>query len=270
MAKTPPPKSGGISSSTSTPTGNHATPASVNVSGLNLSSAPAAAILPGSNSVRNILENAIVNQSTSPKEEEINNFPTRRPSPSLSDTALVRGRNSLSNQATASIPLGSGNTVSSIGALGVVPSASEITKRNILGADDRLGSSGMVQPLVSPLSNRLILPQVGKANDGAASVDSSIVNEAAAVSGRVFSPSVVPGMQWRPGSPFQNQNDAVKNFVLKSFSFLLFSCPLFNLVICGTRHVNIRMMIFTCSSSCSFCSSSFSFCSFFPWCFICT
>lgn len=208
VAKTPPPKSGGISSSTSTPTGNHATPASVNVSGLNLSSAPAAAILPGSNSVRNILENAIVNQSTSPKEEEINNFPTRRPSPSLSDAALARGRNSLSNQATASIPLGSGNTVSSIGALGVVPSASEITKRNILGADDRLGSSGMVQPLVSPLSNRLILPQVGKANDGATSVDSSIVNEAAAVSGRVFSPSVVPGMQWRPGSPFQNQNDA--------------------------------------------------------------
>ena len=76
-----------------------------------------------------------------------------------------------------------------------------------MGADDRLGSSGMVQPLVSPLSNRLILPQAAKANDGTVLVDSSTVNEAAA--GRVFSPSGVPGMQWRPGSPFQNQNDAV-------------------------------------------------------------
>ncbi|XP_058737726.1 uncharacterized protein LOC131609915 isoform X1 [Vicia villosa] len=208
VAKTPPPKSSGISSSASTPTGNNATPAFANVSGHNLSSSPAAVVLPVSNSVRNVLENANVNQLASTKEEDINSFPSRRPSPSLSDAALVRGRNSLSNQATASIPLGSGNMVSGNGAFGSLPSASEITKRNILVADDRLGSSGMVQqPLVSPLSNRLILPQVGKANDGTASVDSSTVNEAAAVSGRVFSPSVVPGMQWRPGSPFPNQND---------------------------------------------------------------
>ncbi|CAI8613590.1 unnamed protein product [Vicia faba] len=208
VAKTPPPKSGGISSSASTPTGNNAAPAFVNVSGHNLSSSPAAAVFSVSSSVRNVLENANVNQSASTKEEDINSFPSRRPSPSLSDAALVRGRNSLSNQATASIPLGSGNMVSGNGAFGSLPSASEITKRNILAADDRLGSSGMVQPLVSPLSNRLILPQVGKTNDGTASVDSSTVNEAAAVSGRVFSPSVVPGMQWRPGSPFPNQNDA--------------------------------------------------------------
>ncbi|RDY00173.1 CCR4-NOT transcription complex subunit 3 [Mucuna pruriens] len=214
VAKTPPPKSGGISSATSTPAGNHATPISVNASAHNLSSVPAVASLPGSNSVRNVLENtnvtnsSSVNQSTSTKEEEINSFPSRRPSPSLSDATLLRGRNSLSNQATTSIPLGSGNMVSSNGALGSVPSASEIAKRNILGADDRLGSSGMVQPLVSPLNNRLILHQAAKANDGTVSVDSSTANEAAAVSGRVFSPSVVPGMQWRPGSPFQNQNDA--------------------------------------------------------------
>ncbi|KAG5100979.1 hypothetical protein AAZX31_16G039800 [Glycine max] len=211
VAKTPPPKSGGISSATSTPVGNHATPVSVNISGHNLSGAPVAA-LPSSNSVRNVLENtnvtnsSSVNQSTSTKEEDINSFPSRRPSPSLSDATLLRDRNSLSNQATASVPLGSGNMVSSNVALGSVSSASEIAKRNIMGADDRLGSSGMVQPLVSPLSNRLILPQAAKANDGIVSVDSSTVNEAAA--GRVFSPSGVPGMQWRPGSPFQNQNDA--------------------------------------------------------------
>ncbi|KAL2320449.1 hypothetical protein Fmac_029418 [Flemingia macrophylla] len=214
VAKTPPPKSGGIDSATSTPAGNHASPVSLNVSGHNLSSVPAVAALPGSNSVRNVIENtgasnsSSVNQSTTSKEEEINSFPSRRPSPSLSDATLLRGRNGLSNQATVNIPLGSGNMISGNGALGSVPPASEIAKRNILGADDRLGSSGMVQPLISPLSNRLILPQAPKANDGNVSVDSSTVNEAAAVSGRVFSPSVVPGMQWRPGSPFQNQNEA--------------------------------------------------------------
>ena len=226
-ARTPPAKNSGISSATSTPAGNPATPVSVNVSSHNLSSAPAAAsVLSGSNSVRSPMENtnaansSSVNQPTPLKEEEINSFPGQRPSPSLSDAALRSiGRNNLSNQAAASIPLGAGNMVSTNGALGSVPSASEITKRNMLAADDRLGSSGMVQPLVSPLSNnRMILPQVPKGNDGTASVDSNTVNEAAAVSGRVFSPSVVPGMQWRPGSPFQNQSDAV-NFYL-SFSFL--------------------------------------------------
>lgn len=199
----------------------------MNVSSHTLSSPPAVAAIPSSNSVRNVLESSnvtnssSVNQSTSTKEEDINSFPSRRPSPSLSDATLLRGRNSLSNQATASIPLGSANIVPSNGALGSVPSASEIAKRNMLAADDRLGSGAMVQPLVSPLSNRLILPQAAKANDGTVSVDSGAVNDAAAaVSGRVFSPSVVPGMQWRPGSPFQNQNDAVS---FLSFIFLCFA-----------------------------------------------
>ncbi|QHN86933.1 CCR4-NOT transcription complex subunit [Arachis hypogaea] len=218
-ARTPPAKVSGIISATSTPAGNHATPLSVNVSTHNLSSAPAAgSVLSGSNSVRSPMENAnaanspSANQSSSLKEEEINSFPDQRPSPSLSDAALRSiGRNNISNQAAASIPLGAGNMVSNNGTLGSVPSASEITKRNMLAADDRLGgSSGMVQPLVSPLSNsRLILPQVGKANE-AASADSNVINEAAAVSSRVFSPSVVPGMQWRPGNPFQNQSDAIR------------------------------------------------------------
>lgn len=203
----------------------------MNISAHNLSGAPTiASVLPGSNSVRSTLENpgaanslASVNQSNSIKEEEINSFPGRRPSPSLSDAALVRGisRNSLSNQATPSIPLGSGSMVSSNGAIGSAPSASEITKRNLLGTDDRLGSSGMVQPpLVSPLSNRMTLPQASKGADGTGSVDSINVNEAAAVPGRVFSPTVVPSMQWRPGGPFQNQNEMV------NFYSLVFLCSL--------------------------------------------
>ncbi|KAG4401821.1 hypothetical protein GLYMA_02G071300v4 [Glycine max] len=217
VAGTPPPKSSIVSPTTTTPAGNFSTPVSMNVPMPNLSSPPAiASAMPGSNSVRSSLEisspvnaSSFVNQSSTMKEEEINSFPGQRPSPSLSDVALVRNisRNSLSNQATNNIPLVSGNMVSSNGPLGSVPSASEITKRNILVVDDRLGSNGMVQPLVSPLSNRMIMPQVARPNDGTSSVDSSSVNEAATVSGRVFSPSAVPGMQWRPGSPFQNQND---------------------------------------------------------------
>ncbi|KAG4952281.1 hypothetical protein JHK84_045605 [Glycine max] len=220
VARTPPPKSSIVSPTATTPAGNFATPVSMNVPVPNLSSPPAiASVMPGSNSVQSSLEisspvdaSSFVNQSSTMKEEEINSFPGQRPSPSLSDVTLVRNisRNSVSNQATNSIPLASGNMVSSNGPLGSVPSAPEITKRNILVGDDRLGSNGMVQPLVSPLSNRMIMPQVARPNDGTSSVDSSSVNEAATVSGRVFSPSAVPGMQWRSGSPFQNQNDVVQ------------------------------------------------------------
>lgn len=223
VARTPPSKSNGVNAATLTPAGNHASPVSLNVSVHNLSGPPAAISgIPASNPVRNALENtgaanslSSVNQSSSIKEEEINSFPGLRASPSLTEAAHVRGisRNSLSNQVTSGLPLGSGNIVSSNGALGSVPSASEITKRNILGADDRLGSSGVVQPLLSPLSNRMMLPQAVKANDGTGSVDSSNVNEAAAVSGRVFSPSGVSGVQWRPGSPFQNQSETVIFFI---------------------------------------------------------
>ncbi|XP_054811066.1 uncharacterized protein LOC129312447 isoform X2 [Prosopis cineraria] len=226
VVRTPPSKSSGISSAMSTPAGNFATPVSLNVSSQNLSSATAtASALPGSNSVRTALENtgaansSSVNQSTSVKEDEVNGFPGRRASPSLSDAAHARGisRNSIPNQVTSGIPLASSNIVSGNGALVSVPSgngalvsvpsASEITKRNLMGADDRLGSSGIGQPLLSPLSNRMMLPQTVKVNDGTGSVDPNNVNEAAAVSGRVFSPSGGPGIQWRPGSPFQNQSE---------------------------------------------------------------
>ncbi|WVZ14823.1 hypothetical protein V8G54_012389 [Vigna mungo] len=217
-ARTPPPKSSTVSSTATTPVANFATPVSINVMVPNLSSPPPiSSVTPGSNSLRSSLEissavNAsFVNQSSTVKEDEINSFPVRRPSPSLSDVALIRNisRNSLSNQITNNIPVVSGNMVSSNGPLGSVSSTSEITKRNILVADDRLGSNGMVPTLVSPLSNRMIIPQVARGTDGTSSVDSSNANEGATLSGRVFSPSAIPGMQWRLGSPFQNQNDVV-------------------------------------------------------------
>ncbi|XP_043815806.1 CCR4-NOT transcription complex subunit 3 isoform X5 [Manihot esculenta] len=227
VARTPPAKSGIIgSSAASTPTMNHATPVSVGVSAPIFSSVSASSILPSSISVRGVLENAASAIPSSPatlgnsgKEEEIAGFPVHRPSPALADPGLARGiaRGSLPSQPSSSIPLSSG-AVPSNGALSAVTSASDIAKRSILSTDDRLVSSGMVQPLTSPLSNRMILSQTGKNNDATGMVDSSNVGEAAAIGGRVFSPSLVPGMQWRPGSSFQNQNEPQFNSQSSSIS----------------------------------------------------
>ncbi|KAJ6360167.1 hypothetical protein OIU77_004223 [Salix suchowensis] len=214
VARTPRAKSSMVGlSAPSTPTGNHA-PISVNVQAQTLPGLSAASpTLPGSTSVRGVMENAAPSNPSSPitlgnsmKEEEVAGFPGRISSPSLTDAGLPRGisRGGLSNQPSSSIPLSPG-VVPSNGALGSVPLASDIAKRNILGTDDRLGSGGMVQPLASS-SNRMILPQAGKAGDGTGAVDSSSSGEAATMGGRVFSP-LVTGMQWRPGSSFQNQNE---------------------------------------------------------------
>ncbi|XP_011034351.1 PREDICTED: general negative regulator of transcription subunit 3 isoform X2 [Populus euphratica] len=208
VARTPPAKSSMVgSSAASTPTGNHA-PISVNVQAQTLPGLPAASpTLPGSS----VLENAAPSNPSSPatlgnsmKEEEIAGFPGRRSSPSLADAGLARGigRGGLSSQPSSGIPLSPG-VIPSNGAHGSVPLASDIAKRNILGTDDRIGSAGMVQPLASPLSSRMILPQAG---DGTSAVDTSSSGEAATMGGRVFSP-LVTGMQWRPGSSFQNQNE---------------------------------------------------------------
>lgn len=207
VARTPPPKNSVTSSTATTPAGSHTTSAPVNIPSHNLSGlSTASPILSGSNSVRGTESTGATNSSPvglsiSLKEEEIGSFPGRRSSPSFTDAALVRGigRGGLSSQPSSSVPLSSGSVVPGNNALGAVPSVSDMAKRNILGADERLGSSGMVQPLVSPLSSRIILPQAIKA-DGTSSLDSNTVSDTAALAGRVFSPSVVSGMQWRPGS----------------------------------------------------------------------
>ncbi|XP_017630989.1 uncharacterized protein LOC108473762 isoform X1 [Gossypium arboreum] len=216
VARTPPSKSCAITSAIATPCGSHPIPAPLNLSPHSLSGTSTPPIvLPGSSSARSVLENTGTTNPSSPvnlpnatKEEDITSFPGRRPSPSLTDTG-VRGiaRGGLSGQPSSSIPLVSGSMASGNGTLGVVPSVSDMAKRTILGTDERPGNSSMVQSLVSPLSNRMMLPQTAKANDGGASVDSSNPSESAGIPGRVFSPSMVSGMQWRPGSSFQNQND---------------------------------------------------------------
>ncbi|CAI0384021.1 unnamed protein product [Linum tenue] len=191
VARTPPAKSSIMGSSVpSTPSVSHVTPVSVPANPLSAMIA-APAVIPSPSPARGAGENVAASIPSSP---------------ALGDPGLTRGigRGGLTSQPPTSIPLTS-STVPSNGALGAVPSVSDVTKRNILGTDDRIGNTGMVQSLNSPLSNRMILPQAGKANDGTGVVDSG--NEGAGLGGRVFSPPGVPGMQWRPGSSFQTQNE---------------------------------------------------------------
>lgn len=117
--------------------------------------------------MRGVLEGAIpsspLNLPNVAKEEDAVNFPVRRSSPALTDTAALTrgiGRGSIPSQPAVSVPLSSVGTVpSSSMTLGAVPLASELAKRNILGSDERLANSGMVQPLTSFLNSRMILLQ---------------------------------------------------------------------------------------------------------------
>ncbi|KAL2552995.1 transcription regulator NOT2/NOT3/NOT5 family protein [Forsythia ovata] len=185
VARTPPPKNSVLSSSApQTPLGSHATP----VAGA-------------------AVDSSSVTISSVAEEEET--FPGRKSSIALAETGF-RGvsRGALTSQPSSTIPLSSGSTISSSGALGALPSASEMGKRNILGTDERLGNGGMMQSLVSPVGSRIALPQAAKGNDGLGSADTGNVSEGGVMGGRVFSPSGVPSIQWRPGSSFQNQNEA--------------------------------------------------------------
>lgn len=169
--RTPPSKPNPVSSSAfSIPPVVHATSVPLNVSAhvSGASSAPSA--IPGSIPARSIVDTvsaAVSSQlsiSVPAIEEESVNVPDRRPSPVLADVGLKGiGRTS----PVPSVPPSPGAVPSSNMTLGAVPLASEVAKRNILGADERLASS--------------------------------------VVAGRA-SPSS-PGVQWRPGTPFQNQTE---------------------------------------------------------------
>ncbi|KAL8136299.1 hypothetical protein AgCh_010767 [Apium graveolens] len=200
-------------SAPATPTGSHVTGTLNTTSHVLPGASTASTILLGPSPTRGVLESVAAVVSSAPvslsiptKEEEVSGSPGRK-SPALSETG-PRGvdRGNLTSALSGSNAFSSVGTVPSNGAFGVLaPSASEITKRGILGTDEKFTSTGIAQPQVSPLSNRMMVPQAARAND---MMDSGNVGETAGMSGRVFSPSVVPGMQWRPGSSFQNQNES--------------------------------------------------------------
>ncbi|XP_010906715.1 uncharacterized protein [Elaeis guineensis] len=219
--RTPPSKSGAMGSlvSAASPSISSGTPAGLtstatsNVSGRPLAGGPTvAAILSGPPSARGVTDNssaatsASITTSSTVKEDDNMIFPGRRSSPAIPEIGIGRGiSRGISNQVpiTAPISLSSGSAVSGNGALGSVPAVSDLAKRNMLN----VGSGSLSQPLVSPLSNRILLHQASKTNDGTNSNDSNSVSEGAVIGGRVFSPSV-SGVQWRPPSAtFQSQNE---------------------------------------------------------------
>ncbi|CAN6439869.1 unnamed protein product [Victoria cruziana] len=180
-------------------------------------------ILSSAGSMRSVLEASTgtaplspASLSTSAKEDDGSSFPGRRPSPSLTDVGLGRGvvrgpvASVTTGQASVSVPLTSGTVIPGSGTLGAAPAVSDLTKRNLLVTDERIG--GAVAPsLVSPLATRVLLQQASKTGDGSASTELSNP-EGATVGGRVFNPAAVAGVQWRPhtANSFQSQNETFR------------------------------------------------------------
>ncbi|KAI7735411.1 hypothetical protein M8C21_033012, partial [Ambrosia artemisiifolia] len=188
---------------------NDAGPKNASISSTSPTSAGTHAISVGSSSVKEILDNSTSSVSSpsinsAPMGEEIG----RKPSPALPEAGLKNiGRTGVTSIPSISIPVASGGTVSSSGSLGV---SSETPRRAMLGADERLSGSGTVSPLVSSISSRMILPPGGKTSDAVTSGDNGSNVEAGGVTSRLFTASGVPGIQWRPGSPFQSQHEGVQ------------------------------------------------------------
>ncbi|AED92522.1 transcription regulator NOT2/NOT3/NOT5 family protein [Arabidopsis thaliana] len=195
VPKTPPPKNGaGLHSAPSTPAGGRP---SLNVPAGNVSntSVTLSTSIPTQTSIESM-------GSLSPvaaKEEDATTLPSRKPPSSVADTPLRGiGRVGIPNQPQPSQPP---SPIPANGSRISATSAAEVAKRNIMGVESN------VQPLTSPLS-KMVLPPTAKGNDGTAS-DSNPGDVAASI-GRAFSPSIVSGSQWRPGSPFQSQNETVR------------------------------------------------------------
>lgn len=159
-----------------------------------------------------LVENAFSSPSTIPpsltKEDDTETLPGMRLSPSLGDSDAVRGgRSNISIQIPPGIPLSHGGGGPSSGTQGRIPSPSDNTTRSILEIEGRIGNTSG-QPPLPPLSNRMILQWAAKTNDVASEIDCN-ASEPVIITSRAFSPSTVSGIQWRRGTPFQNQNKTV-------------------------------------------------------------
>ncbi|KFK26062.1 hypothetical protein AALP_AA8G198100 [Arabis alpina] len=195
VPKTPPAKNGAsLHSAPSTPAGGRP---SLNVPASNVSNAPVA--LSTSIPVQTSTESMGSLSPVAAKEEEVTTLPSRKPPSSVAEAPLRGiGRIGISNPPQLSQPPPPSPTN---GARISATSAAEVTKRNIMGVESN------IQPLTSPLS-KMVFPPTAKGNDGAVS-DGNPGDVAASIS-RAFSPSMVSGSQWRPGSPFQSQNETVR------------------------------------------------------------
>ncbi|CAM0875628.1 unnamed protein product [Alopecurus aequalis] len=151
------------------------------------------------------------NSSSALKDDDSMNFPPRRPSPAITEIGLGRGiTRGLNSLSLGTAPVSAG-PVPGNGSIGAIPGINELSKRNILNTDERVISSGLSQQLVSPLGNKVQPQPVLRTNDAIGS-DSNNTSESTIQGGRVFSPPVVSGVQWRPQAPagFQNQSETAQ------------------------------------------------------------
>ncbi|CAN6304157.1 unnamed protein product [Urochloa humidicola] len=118
------------------------------------------------------------NLSSTLKDDDSMSFPPRRPSPAVTEIGIGRGvARGITSQTLGTAPIN----------IGPVP-----------------GNGS----LVSPLGNKVQPQQLPRTND-AISSDSASTNENPILGGRVFSPPVVSGVQWRPqtAAAFPNQSE---------------------------------------------------------------
>ncbi|XP_051179225.1 uncharacterized protein [Lolium perenne] len=154
---------------------------------------------------------APTNSSSALKDDDGMNFPPRRPSPAITEIGLGRGiTRGLTGQALGPPPISAG-PVPGNGSISALPAINDLSKRNILNTDERVNSGGLSQQLASPLANKVQLQPVLRTND-AISSDSNNTSESTILGGRVFSPPVVSGVQWRPQAPagFTNQSESAQ------------------------------------------------------------
>ncbi|KAG6556519.1 hypothetical protein Mapa_001845 [Marchantia paleacea] len=143
---------------------------------------------------------SIVNR---PKEEDVGSIAGRRLGPSISDGGLVRpgvvgtgsGAVGLGVQPSVRGPLslGGGNGLVGGSGVGVVPIASDSSKRTGLVGEDRVGLSQQL----AIAQNRMFAQTGGKLVDASSSGEATGLNDGAS---RVFSPPLSSTGQWRPHS----------------------------------------------------------------------
>lgn len=227
VPQTPPPKVGNLGPSVPVvPTPISTTAAAVSVLADTISSpgpvrpsipATVPAIFSASATVRSAPESLCTvpstpsNSSSALKDDDSMNFPPRRPSPAITEISLGRGiTRGLTGQALGAAPI-SAAPVPGNGPISAHPAINDMSKRNILNTDERVNSGGLSQQLASPLGNKVQPQPVLRTND-AISSDSNNTSESTILGGRVFSPPVVSGVQWRPQAPagFQNQSETTQ------------------------------------------------------------
>nr|ABF97930.1 Not1 N-terminal domain, CCR4-Not complex component family protein, expressed [Oryza sativa Japonica Group] len=217
--QTPPSKVGSQPSVPVVPTTISTSTAAVSVSAETISSpvrpivpTTTAAVLPASVTARSAPENipavtsAPANSSSTLKDDDNMSFPSRRSSPAVTEIGLGRGiTRGLTSQGLGSAPI----SIGPVSGNGSVSALTDLSKRNMLNTDERINSGGISQQLISPLGNKAQPQQVLRTTDTISS-DSSNTNESTVLGGRIFSPPVVSGVQWRPQNTagLQNQSEA--------------------------------------------------------------